>query len=122
MSDRGGLLFEGGGEGFPLGEQGGALVAEGFELGGGALGVLGGGVVAEVLLGCGDASVERGEFLIDGEDAVFELLELDRVEALDGGGRRCSLFVVYANRRSFGSGCASAQDDTVGGVGARSDA
>jgi len=78
------LLFEGGGEGFPLGEEGGALGAEGFEGGGGVLGVNGRGEVAEVFFGGDDPGVEGGELAIDCQDTVFELLELDGVEALDG--------------------------------------
>jgi len=41
--------------------------------------------VAETLLGGGDARVDGSEFLFDGCDAVFQLLQLDWVEALDGG-------------------------------------
>jgi hypothetical protein len=107
------LLFEGGGQVFPLGGEGGALVAEGFEFGGSALGVFGGGEVAEVVFRGGDAGVEGGEFLLDGGDAVFELLELDGVEALDGG---LGWFSGGTSRRSFGCGSASAQDDTIRGV------
>jgi hypothetical protein len=40
------LLFKGEGEFFPLGEEGGALRAEGFEFGGVFLGLVGGGEVA----------------------------------------------------------------------------
>ncbi len=70
---------------FPLGEEGGALAAEDFELGGGALRVFGGRVVAEAFFGRGDAGIELGELVVDGEHAVFELLQLDGVEALDEG-------------------------------------
>ncbi len=51
-----------------------------------ALGFFGGGEVAEGFFGGGDGGVEGGELVLDGGDAVFELLELDGVEALDGGG------------------------------------
>jgi len=77
------LLFERGGERFPLSEQRVAPGAEFVERGGGALGFFGGDVVAETLLGGGDARVDAGEFLLDGCDAVFQLLQLDGIEALD---------------------------------------
>jgi hypothetical protein len=79
------------------------------EFGGGALRLFGGGVVAEVLLGCGDERFEAGDFLLDVGDAVFELLELDGVEALDGG------FRLRGELWRFGGNAGvlrSAQDDT----------
>ena len=80
----GGLLFERGGKRFPLGEQRGALGAECFERRGGALRLFRGDIVAEALLRGGDARVEAGEFLLDGCDAVFQLLQLDGIEPLGG--------------------------------------
>jgi hypothetical protein len=73
------LLFEGEGEFFPLGEEGGALCAEGFEFGGVFLGLLGGGEVAEAGFCGGDRGFEAGDFLLGVVETVFELLELDGV-------------------------------------------
>src|ERR1035441_4566980 len=83
--DGGGLLFEGSGQFFPLRCEGGAAVAERILFRGGALGFFGGGVVAEAFFGGRDAGVDGGEFLFDGCDPVFELLQLDGVQTLDGG-------------------------------------
>jgi hypothetical protein len=80
------LGFEGGGEGLPFGEEGGALVAELRERGGDALGVFGGGEVGEGLLGGGDEGFQAGNLSLNKGEAVFELFLLDGVEALDGGG------------------------------------
>jgi hypothetical protein len=73
--------------GFPFGEEGGALGAEGVEFGGEALGFFCGGEMAEGLFARGYAGVDGSELGFDGGYAVFELLELDRVEALDWGER-----------------------------------
>src|ERR1019366_1439027 len=83
--DRGRLFFEGAGQRLPLGRESGAQAAELFEFGGGALRVLGGGVVAKVFLGGSDAGVDGGEFAFDQGHAVFQLLQLDGIQALDGG-------------------------------------
>lgn len=79
-----GLLFELGGEVFPLGGEGGAQAAEVFELRCGALRFLGGDEVAELIFDRGDALVDGGKLALDEGHAVFELLQLDGVEALDG--------------------------------------
>ena len=73
--------------GFPLGEEGRAAGAEVFEFVGQTLGLFGGDEMAEGFFAGGDAGVNGGEFGFDGGDAVFELLELDGIEALDGGWR-----------------------------------
>ena len=83
----GGLLFfEGEREFFPLGKEGGALCAEGFEFGGVLLGLVGGGEVAEAGFDGCDGGFEAGNLFFGKAEAVFELLELDGVQALDGGG------------------------------------
>ena len=90
------MLFEGEGEFFPFGEEGGALGAELFQFGGVFLGLVGGGEVAEAGFRGGDGLFEAGDLLLGVAEAVFELFELDGVEALDwdcGGYRSsCCLF------------------------------
>jgi hypothetical protein len=65
------LFFEGEGEFFPFGEEGGALGAKGFEFGGVFLGLLGGGEVAEAGFGGGDGGFESGDLLFGVVEAVF---------------------------------------------------
>ena len=101
------LLFEGEGEFFPFGEEGGALGAEGFEFGGVALGLFGGGEVAEAVFGGGDGGFEAGDLCFGVAEAVFELLELDGVEALDGscgfGGERRSADDAHTSESMYGA-------------------
>ena len=79
------MLFEGEGEFFPFREEGGALGAELFEFGGVFLGLVGGGEVAEAGFGGGYGGFEAGDFGFGVMEAVFQLLEFDGVQALDGG-------------------------------------
>jgi hypothetical protein len=65
------LLFEGEGEFFPFGEEGGAFCAEGFEFGGVFLGLAGGGEVAEAGFGGGDGGFEAGDLGFGVVEAVF---------------------------------------------------
>ena len=65
------MLFEGEGEFFPFGEEGGALGAEGFEFGGVFLGLVGGGEVAEAGFGGGYGGFEAGDFGFGVVEAVF---------------------------------------------------
>src|SRR5271170_1214113 len=65
------LFFEGEGEFFPLGEESGALGAEGFKFGGVPLGLVGGGEVAETGFGGGYGALEAGDFLLGVAEAVF---------------------------------------------------
>ena len=99
----GGLLFfEGEREFFPLGKEGGALCAEGFEFGGVLLGLVGGGEVAEAGFDGGDGGFEAGNLFFGVAEAVFELLEFDGVQALDrDGGDLCRF---RGKRSSFGRG------------------
>ena len=83
------LFFEGEGEFFPLGEECGAFCAKGFQFGGVLLGLVGGGEVAETGFGGGYGLFEAGDFLLGVVEAVFELFELDGVEALDGNCGNC---------------------------------
>ena len=80
------LLFEGKGEFFPLGEEGGAFCAKGLQFGGVLLGLVGGGEVAEAGFGGGYGLFEAGDFLLGVVEAVFELFEFDGVQAFDRDG------------------------------------
>ena len=77
------LFFEGDGELFPLGEHFGPLFAKLIEFSGILLGLLGGDEVAETLLDGGDAGFEAWNLFLGGAKAVFELFELDGIEAFD---------------------------------------
>ena len=77
------LLFEGKREFFPFGEDFGALGAELFEFGRVFLGLLGGGEVAEAGFGGGDSLFEAGDLGFGVAETIFELFELDGVEAFD---------------------------------------
>ena len=78
------MLFEGEGELFPFCKEGGALGAELLEFGGVFLGLVGGGEVAEAAFGGGDCVFETGDLCFGVAETVFELFELDGVQALDG--------------------------------------
>jgi len=58
------LFFEGEGEFFPFGEEGGALGSEGFQFGGVFLRLLGGGEVAEAGFGGRYGGFEAGDLLL----------------------------------------------------------
>ena len=91
------MFFEGEGEFFPFGEEGGALGAEGFEFGGVFLRLLGGDEVAEAGFGRGYGGFEAGDFLFGVAESIFELFEFDGVEALDGdGGNRHGWGIFHA--------------------------
>ena len=59
------------------------FVRSGFEFGGVFLGLVGGGEVAQAGFGGGDGGFEAGDLLFGVVEAVFELFELDGVQALD---------------------------------------
>ena len=77
------LLLEGEGEILPFGEEGCAFGAKFVEFGGVFLRLLGGGEVAETRFRFGDEGFEVWNLFFGVAETVFELLELDGIEALD---------------------------------------
>ena len=105
------MLFEGEGEFFPLGEEGGAFCSEGFEFGGVFLGLLGGGEVAQAGFDGGDGGFEAGDLFFGVVEAVFELFEFDGVQALDGG---CGDLFRFGGERSSFARCPHIRVDVWG--------